>query len=266
MQPLITADTIIRLESYPVLYHLRLTHLCGCTEHIHVLLHSAVRHRFTQHKRFKLIESVCSCSSGRLAADNYTSADILLCQTTLHFSDSFSTLLMPQLILALWRLLTRQTPFIVSEVTFQLLSAELFGSKHSGYSGKHKERREASVNRLNSSLPLSLCFHVSPGQTRFTPTHAATNSCHRPNGHHAGSARVDGSMEHQFASGTGATGSSQTGAGLTGSTDEQSGHAHPREDPLGYPSCLDSTLQHIVRQLDILTQVSCGHSQKILNC
>nr|AAR16318.1 DKFZP434C245-like protein [Tetraodon nigroviridis] len=94
-------------------------------------------------------------------------------------------------------------------------------------------------------------YHPKPTeiQTNFTPTHTATDTCHRPNGHQVGSARVEGCMERQCASGAGAAGSgSQTGA-----AEEQSGHVQ-REDPLGYPPCLDSTLQHIVRQLDILTQ------------
>lgn len=34
------------------------------------------------------------------------------------------------------------------------------------------------------------------------------------------------------------------------------GHTHPLEGLSGRPSGLDSTLQHIVQQLDILTQVS----------
>lgn len=63
-------------------------------------------------------------------------------------------------------------------------------------------------------------------------------------------------MEHLCASGTGATASSQTGAGCRGSAEEQSGHAHPHEDLSGYTPCLDTTLQHIVHQLDVLTKVS----------
>lgn len=82
-------------------------------------------------------------------------------------------------------------------------------------------------------------------------------------------------MEHHCASGTGATTSSQSGSGFRGSTEEQSLHVHPQEDLSSYPPCLDSTLQHIVRQLDILTQVSyqltskqtsSATSQKKFNC
>lgn len=141
-----------------------------------------------------------------------------------------------------------------------------YGGNVRGTSGKHQEHREATVNHLNPSLPLFLCFHFSRGQTHVTPTHAASNSCHRSNGHRPGSASVEGYVEQQGAAGTGPTGSSHAGAGLRGSTEEQSGHVPPREDLLGYPSCLDSTLQHIARQLDILTQVSRGNSPKILNC
>lgn len=108
--------------------------------------------------------------------------------------------------------------------------------------------REA-ISHLNSSLPLSLCFHLSRHQTHLAPTHSP-NGHHGPNGHHVGSARVDGCMEHYCGSGPGATASSQAGAGW-GSTEEQL-----QEDLSSYPPCLDTTLQHIVRQLDILTQVS----------
>nr|AAR16275.1 DKFZP434C245-like protein [Takifugu rubripes] len=85
-------------------------------------------------------------------------------------------------------------------------------------------------------------------QTHSAPAHSA-NSHHRPNGHHVGSARLEGCMEHYGASGSGATASSQTGAGFRGSPEEQQ-----QEDLSSYPPCLDTTLQHIVRQLDILTQ------------
>lgn len=107
-----------------------------------------------------------------------------------------------------------------------------------------------AISHLNSSLPLCLCFHLSRRQTHLAPAHGA-NSLHRPNGHHGGSAPVEGCMEDYCAGGPGATASSQTGAGFRGSTEEP-----PQEDPSSYPPCLDTTLQHIVRQLDILTQVS----------
>lgn len=109
---------------------------------------------------------------------------------------------------------------------------------------------------------MSLCFHLSHGQTHFSPTHAATDSGYHPNGHQAGGARVEGSVEQQC--GSGATGSSsQPGAGWGGSTEEPRVHMHPRDHLSIYQSCLDSTLQHVVHQLDILTQVSCANSQKI---
>lgn len=38
--------------------------------------------------------------------------------------------------------------------------------------------------------------------------------------------------------------------------EEERGPTHPLEVLSGHPSGLDSTLQHIVQQLDILTQVS----------
>lgn len=107
-----------------------------------------------------------------------------------------------------------------------------------------------AISHLNSSLPLSLCSHLSRHQTHLAPTHSA-NGHHRPNGHHVGSARVDGGLEQSCAGGPGATASGQTGPGFRGGREEQQ-----LEDPSSYPPCLDTTLQHIVRQLDILTQVS----------
>lgn len=90
---------------------------------------------------------------------------------------------------------------------------------------------------------------------------AAANS-HHSNGlpkHHVGSSRVEGWMGHDSASGTGATAGSQNGASMRGRgsrEEEESGQTHPLEVLCGRPSSLDSTLQHIVQQLDILTQVS----------
>lgn len=68
-------------------------------------------------------------------------------------------------------------------------------------------------------------------------------------------------MGHESARGTGATVGRQTGAGLRGSgsgekEEEEIGPRHPLEVLSGHPSGLDSTLRHIVQQLDILTQVS----------
>lgn len=232
MQPLITADVVVQSESSPHLPH---------------LLHSAVLHRFTQHKKLKLIENHMALSPGCV--------DILLGQTTLHFSADASA----HFSAVVFAGTPDSRPFDSFQLnSFSIQVIQIFQP----FPTRRAQRSQCQSLQLES---LSLCFHLSHGQTNFTPTHAAANSCHRPDGHQAASARAEGCMEDQGASGTGATGSSsQTGAGLRGSTEEQSGHVHPREDLLGYPSCLDSTLQHIVRQLDILTQVR--HSQKILNC
>lgn len=68
-------------------------------------------------------------------------------------------------------------------------------------------------------------------------------------------------MGHDSARGTGATAGRQTGASLRGSgsgekEEEEIEQTHPLEVLSGHPAGLDSTLQHIVQQLDILTQVS----------
>lgn len=57
----------------------------------------------------------------------------------------------------------------------------------------------------------------------------------------------------------GTSGGSQSGAGLRGRGsrgEEDGGRMDPLEVLPGRPSSLDSTLRHIVQQLDILTQVS----------
>lgn len=57
----------------------------------------------------------------------------------------------------------------------------------------------------------------------------------------------------------GTSGGSQSGAGLRGRGsrgEEDGGRTDPLEVLPGRPSSLDSTLRHIVQQLDILTQVS----------
>lgn len=89
---------------------------------------------------------------------------------------------------------------------------------------------------------------MTPAQDAATSHHASF-----PN-HHADSSEVEAWMRHECCSGMGATASSQTGRRCT--EEEQSGQIHSMRDESGYPSNLDSTLQHIVRQLDILTQVS----------
>lgn len=50
------------------------------------------------------------------------------------------------------------------------------------------------------------------------------------------------------------TGADKGGKGRRG--EEESAQTHPLEVLSGHPSSLDSTLRHIVQQLDILTQVS----------
>lgn len=70
-------------------------------------------------------------------------------------------------------------------------------------------------------------------------------------------------MGDESASGAGAAVWSQTGNGGGGrgrreeeDEEEERGQTHPLEVLSGHPSSLDSTLRHIVQQLDILTQVS----------
>lgn len=73
------------------------------------------------------------------------------------------------------------------------------------------------------------------------------------------SSRVEGWMGDESASRAGATARSQTGASVGGRgrrEEEERGQTHPLEVLSGHPSSLDSTLRHIVEQLDILTQVS----------
>lgn len=68
-------------------------------------------------------------------------------------------------------------------------------------------------------------------------------------------------MGDESTSGAGVGTWSQTRAGGGGrgrreEEEEERGQTHPLEVLSGHPSSLDSTLQHIVKQLDILTQVS----------
>lgn len=95
------------------------------------------------------------------------------------------------------------------------------------------------------------------------PTQAAANS-HHSNGlptHHISGSRVEGWMGDESAGRAGVTAGSQTGAGSRGRGRREEeeggrGQTRPLEVLSGHPSSLDSTLRHIVQQLDILTQVS----------
>ncbi|XP_070828321.1 POC1 centriolar protein homolog B [Chaetodon trifascialis] len=111
-------------------------------------------------------------------------------------------------------------------------------------------------------IELGQAFHSTTllnGPTHFMPTQAAANS-HHSNGlrpHHTGSSRGEGWMGEESAGRAGATAGSQTGAGGRGRgrrEEEERAQTHPLGVLSGHPSCLESTLQHIVRQLDILTQ------------
>lgn len=128
------------------------------------------------------------------------------------------------------------------------------------------KRKALKINQLKSSLSLPLsCFHLqlSSGRTHLMPTQAAANS-HHSNGlptHHISGSRVDGWMGDESAGRAGVTAGSQTGAGSRGRGRREEeeggrGQTHPLEVLSGHPSSLDSTLRHIVQQLDILTQVS----------
>ncbi|XP_070686333.1 POC1 centriolar protein homolog B [Pempheris klunzingeri] len=96
-------------------------------------------------------------------------------------------------------------------------------------------------------------------RTHLTPTEAAANSHHSIGlfARHVASSRVEGWMGDETASRVGATGRSQTGAGVGRRgrrEEEERGQMHPLEALSSHPSSLDSTLRHIVEQLDILTQ------------
>ncbi|XP_045894432.1 POC1 centriolar protein homolog B-like [Micropterus dolomieu] len=68
---------------------------------------------------------------------------------------------------------------------------------------------------------------------------------------------MEGWMREESAGRAGATAGSQSGASRRGRgrrEEEDRGQTHPLEVLSGHPSSLDSTLRHIVQQLDILTQ------------
>lgn len=131
----------------------------------------------------------------------------------------------------------------------------------------YREHNALKINQLKTSLSFFLSlFHLQllNGRTHLTPTQAAANS-HHSNGlpaRHVASPRVGGWTGDESTSRTGASAWSQTGAGGGGRgrreevEEEERGRTHPLEVLSGHPSSLDSTLQHIVQQLDILTQVS----------
>nr|XP_020492867.1 POC1 centriolar protein homolog B isoform X2 [Labrus bergylta] len=100
------------------------------------------------------------------------------------------------------------------------------------------------------------------GQTHSFPLQTATNSQHS-NGLppcHMATTRVEGWMGEESVCWTGAaatgsqTGVSGGGKGRREEDEEGRGHTQPLEVVSGHPSSLDLTLQHIVQQLDILTQ------------
>lgn len=114
------------------------------------------------------------------------------------------------------------------------------------------------------SLSLSLIFHpqLLNAQSHLAPMQATDNS-HHSNGlpqRHVGSSRAEGWMRDKSGGREGATAGSQTGGNRRGRgrrEEEERGQTHPLEVLSSHPSCLGSTLRHIVQQLDILTQVSC---------
>lgn len=114
-----------------------------------------------------------------------------------------------------------------------------------------------------SFLSLSL-FHLQllSGRTRLTPTQAAANS-HHSNGlpaRHVVSSGVEGWTGEESTGRADLIARSQTGAsgggrGRREEEEEERGQTHPLEVLSGHPPGLNSTLRHIVQQLDILTQV-----------
>lgn len=127
------------------------------------------------------------------------------------------------------------------------------------------------ISQLTARLSLSpFCFQLLNGRRRLSPAQAATHSRHSnslPAGQVAGS-RLEAWKEHESANGAGLTAGSQAGAGGGGrgrrreevdeyeEEEEDRGQTYPLQVLSGYPVALDTTLQHIVQQLDILTQVS----------
>ncbi|XP_072242540.1 POC1 centriolar protein homolog B isoform X1 [Leuresthes tenuis] len=97
--------------------------------------------------------------------------------------------------------------------------------------------------------------------TYLTPTQATANSQHFNHfpARHVTASRVEGWTGGEIASWAGSTTGNQTGAHGTQKDsrveeEEEMVRTHPLEVLSGRPSSLDSTLQHIVQQLDILTQ------------
>ncbi|KAI4790285.1 hypothetical protein KUCAC02_034727 [Chaenocephalus aceratus] len=102
------------------------------------------------------------------------------------------------------------------------------------------------INRLNTSLSLCLSlFHLQllNGRTHLTPTQAAANG-HLSNGGASvwtgGNGGVRGRREEEDED--------------EEDEEEERGQTYPLEVLSAPPSSLDSTLRHIVEQLDILTQ------------
>ncbi|KAM7397178.1 hypothetical protein PAMP_020171 [Pampus punctatissimus] len=97
------------------------------------------------------------------------------------------------------------------------------------------------------------------GRTCLAPTQAAVNS-HHSNGlpaHHVVSSGVETWTEEESGGRPGLISGSQTGArggGRGRREEEERGQTYPLEVVSGHPSGLNSTLRHIVQQLDILTQ------------
>ncbi|XP_008290791.1 POC1 centriolar protein homolog B [Stegastes partitus] len=96
-------------------------------------------------------------------------------------------------------------------------------------------------------------------KTHSTPTQASGNG-HHSNSlpvHHAASSRVERWMGAESAAGEGLTAGNQTGPDRRGKgkgEEEEIAQTRPLEVLSGHPLGLDSTLQNIVQQLDILTQ------------
>ncbi|KAE8296717.1 POC1 centriolar protein-like protein B Pat-interacting protein 1 [Larimichthys crocea] len=104
----------------------------------------------------------------------------------------------------------------------------------------------------HSTTLLNAQSHLAPMQ--------ATDNSHHSNGlpqRHVGSSRAEGWMRDKSGGREGATAGSQTGGNRRGRgrrEEEERGQTHPLEVLSSHPSCLGSTLRHIVQQLDILTQ------------
>uniref|UniRef100_A0A3Q1GNC1 POC1 centriolar protein homolog B n=1 Tax=Acanthochromis polyacanthus TaxID=80966 RepID=A0A3Q1GNC1_9TELE len=111
-------------------------------------------------------------------------------------------------------------------------------------------------------IELGQAFHSTTllnSKTNLTPTQASANG-HYSNGlpaRHVASSRVEGWMGGESAGRGGLTAGNQTGPDRGGKgrrEEEEIAQTHPLEVLSGHPSSLDSTLRHIVQQLDILTQ------------